>query len=428
MRIAWNGDVGPLMALAPVDGHRLSGAGAIDLTVRGVVDRPDARGTVTLGPGVYENLEYGTKLEFQLIEILANGPRIELKPFTAKAGGGEISVEASADLDGARGYPFQVTAALADALLAARDDIVATASGNVRLESGKGGMSVYARIDTEKIEVELIDNLPASIPELRVVELGPLPPGRKDEIKEESGPGLPVALDVEVVIPDRLYVRGRGLDSEWNGQIGVTGTAAAPVVNGQINLKRGTFDLLGKQLELTEGVVRLQPNASGELEAVIDILAVYEGSDFSASVRLDGLADQPQMTLTSTPDLPRDEILARLLFGKNAGALTAIESVQLAAAVATLTGGGGGGFDPIRSIRQATGIDALRVDTSGDAGPTVEAGKYVTDDVYIGVKQGATAGQGSVVVEVELFDNVTVESESKQDGSQKVGARLKWDY
>jgi translocation and assembly module TamB len=235
-------------------------------------------------------------------------------------------------------------------------------------------------------------------------------------------------LDVQVSIPHRFYVRGRGLDSEWQGEVSATGTAAEPIVNGQLNLKRGNFDLLGKPLELTKGVVRLEPNASKEIEAIIDILATYTGSDFSASVQLDGVANNPTLTLSSAPELPRDEILSRLLFGKNAGALTAVEGVQLASAIATLSGGGGGGFDPVRAIRQAAGVDVLQVDVAAEGGPTVEAGKYITKDVYVGVRQGAQAGEGAVVVEVELFDNVTVESESKQDGSQKLGARLKWDY
>ena len=63
-----------------------------------------------------------------------------------------------------------------------------------------------------------------------------------------------------------------------------------------------------------------------------------------------------------------------------------------------------------------------------DGAPTVEAGKYLTKDIYVGVRQGGGKAAGTVVVEVELFDNLSVESESKQDGSQKVGARLKWDY
>ena len=192
-------------------------------------------------------------------------------------------------------------------------------------------------------------------------------------------------------------------------------------------MRRGTFDLLGKRLDITKGEVRLSPDASGKVDPLLDIVAEYEGNDFVAKVQLLGPAAKPELILSSTPELPRDEILSRLLFNKNAGALTATESLQLAAAVASLASGGGG-FDPVAEVRKAVGIDTLRVDVGEDGAPTVEAGKYLTKDIYVGVRQGGGKAAGAVVVEVELFDNLSVESESKQDGSQKVGARLKWDY
>jgi translocation and assembly module TamB len=371
----WSGDLEPLMAFAPLDEHRLTGAAAIDLRIGGVVAKPDARGTIALGPGRYEHLNIGAVLDFERLEILANGPQIVIQPFTAKAGPGTISGSGSAVLDGAQGFPFQFEAKLLEARLAARDDVTATASGDIRVEGGPNGIAAYARIITDSVEVELVDNLPPSIPTLQVKEIGPLPVGRKSEVKPEaSGGGPPVFLDVQVSIPHRFYVRGRGLDSEWQGEVLATGTAAEPIVNGQLNLKRGSFDLLGKPLELTKGVVRLEPNASKEIEAIIDILATYTGSDFAASVQLDGVANNPTLTLSSIPELPRDEILSRLLFGKNAGALTAVEGVQLASAISTISGGGGGGFDPVRAIRQAAGADVLQVDVAAEGGPTVKAG------------------------------------------------------
>ena len=429
LRIQWTGDVAPLMAMAPVDGHILKGATAIDLSIGGTVAAPDVQGAVRLGPGTYESLDYGTKLEFATIEVLANGPNLTLSPFKARAGKGTISGQGTAFLDGARGYPFEIAFTLANARVAARDDIRAEISGDVKVTNDANGMLAYARIVTEKVEIELIDALPPSIPTMNVTETGPIPPGRKAKPEEAAESGPPIALDVTVAIPSQFFVRGRGLDSEWQGNIAVTGTADRPTINGRINLKRGRFDLLGKDLALKEGVVQLQPDASQRLEAVIDILAQFESDDFIASVRLEGPATAPELILSSSPDLPQDEILSRLLFGKSAGALSAVESFQLAAAVASMAaGGGGGGFDPIRVIRQATGLDNLRIDVDGAGAAALEAGKYLTDDIYVGVKQGATAADSAVIVEIDIFKNVTIESESRQDGSQKVGGRLKWDY
>lgn len=428
LSLAWSGPLQPLIAIAPLDDHRLRADGVVDLKVSGTIGRPDVRGSVVLSDGRYEHLDFGTTLAFDRIEVLADGDAITLTPFAAQAGAGTLSVSARAEMDGARGYPFALEANLANVRLAARDDVTASASGDVKVTSGRGGVDVFARIVTDRIEVELVDNLPASIPTLAVTEVGALPPGRKAPEPDAEANGPPVRLDVEVSIPAKFFVRGRGLESEWNGAIAVAGEADAPVVTGQLDLKRGSFDIVGKRLALTQGNVRIEPDASKRLEAVVDVLAEYEGADFTVGARVKGPATDPEIELTSTPELPRDEILARMLFNKNAGALTAEESLQLAAAAASLVGGGGGGFDPVGDIRRATGIDTLRVDVGGEAGPAVEAGRYLTDDIYVGVRQGAAAGTGAVSVEVEVFDSVTLESEAAQDGSQKVGARLKWDY
>jgi translocation and assembly module TamB len=68
------------------------------------------------------------------------------------------------------------------------------------------------------------------------------------------------------------------------------------------------------------------------------------------------------------------------------------------------------------------GVDVLRVDVGDDGtSPTVEAGQYVAEGVYVGVRQGAATGTGSAVVEVELFDTVTVDSRISPDGASDVG-------
>jgi translocation and assembly module TamB len=104
--------------------------------------------------------------------------------------------------------------------------------------------------------------------------------------------------------------------------------------------------------------------------------------------------------------------------------------VQLAAAVAELTSGSGGVLDRLRG---AIGVDVLRVQGSGDedseaAGPTVQAGKYVSDNVFVGVEQGLSSQSSGVVVEVEVFNNVKVKSGVGQSGSTNLGVVAEWDY
>src|SRR3546814_7369336 len=77
--------------------------------------------------------------------------------------------------------------------------------------------------------------------------------------------------------------------------------------------------------------------------AALDITAAAELEDLEAIVRVTGTAAAPEIVITSNPPRPQDEVLALILFGKTTAQLSAFEAVQLAAAVAQLTGGGGGG-------------------------------------------------------------------------------------
>jgi translocation and assembly module TamB len=120
-----------------------------------------------------------------------------------------------------------------------------------------------------------------------------------------------------------------------------------------------------------------------------------------------------------------------VLFGKAATQLSALEAAQLGAAVAELSGTGGGAGQILDFARTFLGVDVLRVDTAtadDAAGPGVEAGKYLRDDVYVSVKKGVTDESGSVGVEIELTPNISVESETDSTGQSDIGIKFKWDY
>ena len=64
----------------------------------------------------------------------------------------------------------------------------------------------------------------------------------------------PVNLDVVVESSGRTFVRGRGLDSEWQGQVSVSGKASQPSVTGSVSAVRGNADFLGKNFDLKRGL------------------------------------------------------------------------------------------------------------------------------------------------------------------------------
>ena len=118
--------------------------------------------------------------------------------------------------------------------------------------------------------------------------------------------------------------------------------------------------------------------------------------------------------------------MALILFGKPASDLTATEAVQIAAALAQLSGKsplGGGGPGITDKLRSSLGLDTLSVDMN-----SVGVGKYITDDLYVSARQSVGDVGTEVIVTYEVTDEVTVESILKPGGAQGVSANYKLDY
>ena len=156
---------------------------------------------------------------------------------------------------------------------------------------------------------------------------------------------------------------------------------------------------------------------------------------------LHGPVSAPKLTLTSSPAVPQDEILARVLFGRGARP----DHGRRGAA-----GRGGGGEPGRRRVRRARqGARRARArparvrlgrepadgqhrrsrrPAAAASGAALTAGKYVADGVYVGASQGLTPGSSKAVVEIEVLPRVTVQGDVSQNGSTGIGLNYKYDY
>src|SRR5262249_30546343 len=155
------------------------------------------------------------------------------------------------------------------------------------------------------------------------------------------------------------FVRGRGLDVEFGGKMTISGTSAAPRTIGALELRRGGISLAGRSLDFTEG--RIGFNGGRNSGPAVPLVAPSTTRYVAGTLAIGGTARNPKVTLSSVPALPQDEVLAQLLFGSGVGKLGALEVAEIAAALATLTGAGGGFGDPLDKVRQGLGLDRLSV-------------------------------------------------------------------
>lgn len=267
-----------------------------------------------------------------------------------------------------------------------------------------------------------------AIPE--IVHLNEPPPvrgtrrkaGLLDQIGGNGGRSGPVyRLDIRISAPNRIFVRGRGLDSEFGGALQIAGTTSNIVPNGAFQLIRGRLDILGQRLALEEATITLR----GGLVPVLDIRATTEADDTDIAVEVLGRADQPEIRFTSSPELPQEEVLARLIFGRGLETLSPIQAARLALAVRTLAGQGGEGI--VGNIRGTAGLADLDVTTNEDGNAAVRAGAYLGENIYSDVTVDST-GETQLNLNLDVTPSLTVRGGVTNEGSSSLGIFFERDY
>ena len=428
--IRYNGPSAVLFSLAALPGQQLSGPIAVAADFSGRVSAPQLNGLIRADNLTYDNETYGTRLSQMKIAGRFSNDRLELTSLNARAGDGTVQAQGTVGLAADSGFPIDLQAQLNNAQLAKSDAIAATTSGTIRFTNGRDGALLKGDLTVPEARYQIIRQGAAEVPELTGVR-------RKSEIRvarptdRPNAPPAPakvIKLDLRVRAQNQLFVSGMGLESEWSMDLRIGGTSAAPTIGGGMDLVRGTYSFAGKRFEVTRGTIRFRGGALTDPD--INIQASTTTNGITAIIAITGTGQRPQISFTSTPTLPQDEVLSRLLFGTNPENLSATEAIQLASALNSLRGSGGGGLNPLGKLRSATGFDRLRVlgaDQATGRGTSLAAGKYLTDDIYVEVvtdARGFTATQ----LEISLTKALSLLTSTGSFGGSDVRLKYSKDY
>ncbi|MBF0401682.1 MAG: translocation/assembly module TamB domain-containing protein [Magnetococcales bacterium] len=409
-----------------MDSQKVDGQLNIALHFGGTVAKPEVQGEISVQNGSYENGSLGTVLKEIQLSATAHGRTIEVESLTASDGGeGRLRAKGSFSLDGVQRLPFQLEAMLDKALLVRRDELQATLSGTVAVRGDGNRVAVTGDLTGNELLIYLADS--PSV-DMQAIPIDTEMRHGLNLVREKEShpptPPAPVALDIALHLPNRVFMRGRGLDSEWQGNLAVRGMASEPLVEGRLEVKRGYFEFLDQHFDLRKGIIALDgtspPQPHLDLEAESKPV-----NNLVALLSLRGPAFTPVLTLSSEPEVPQDEILARLLFNRNRQQLTPAQALGLAVAIEKLRTGGPG---LLGRARDSLGIDRLEVGGESVEAGSVKAGKYISDKVFVGVERGLKQGSGKVSVSLEMTPNITLETEMDESNQSGVGVNWKYDY
>jgi translocation and assembly module TamB len=414
LRIGGALDLALLDPILSANAQRVRGRVALDATVGGTVATPALSGTVRLSDGEVQDFAQGLHLTAMTAVLRAQGDSVRIEQFHATAGPGTITAGGTIGVL-APEIPVDVTLTARGARPLSSDLLTAQMNADLTLRGqALGALAIGGTVLIQRADIRIPERLPTSVPVLNVRLPNQKPP-------PPPAPAPAIAMNVTVNAPEQIFVRGRGLDAELGGQVHLQGTLANLQPSGGFQLRRGTFSLAGQTLTFSKGEVSFA--GDGLTDPSLDFVANANNGTIVATLEISGTAKAPKITLSSSPELPQDEVLAQLLFGKSASSLGPFELAQIAAALASLTGVAPGAADPLGGVRQALGLDRLSIGSTASGSPALQAGRYISRRVYVGVQQGVSGGS-QAQVQVDLLKGLklqgTVGTGGTTSGSQTI--------
>lgn len=407
------------------NGRSVQGTARINATVTGTAANPNVVGTVSTAGASF--VDTGANLAVNNINatIALNGQTATLQGVSAQLGGGG-TVSASGTIGLGAGFPADLAIRVQDGRYSDGELVTIRLNAGLTLRGPLTGAAVLAgTIDANEIAILVPDNLPTSLARIDL-ERRNTPPAVLKQLREiDPNTGASgntssggISLDITLNAPSRVFVRGRGLDLELGGTIRITGPVANLGIAGAFELRRGRFQLLSRRLDFERATLTFD----GNLVPTLDLLASSDTGEATVYVAITGPAASPSFSFTSSPALPQDEVLARLIFGQGTSDLSPVQIAQLASAAAQLAGVGGS-TGLLDNLRSQLGVDDLDIRTTADGQAAVGVGRYLNENTYVGVDS-----TGRVSIDLDLGANVKARGAVTAGGGGEVGIFYEKEY
>jgi len=408
--------------------HHLEGNCAANLSFHGNLTRPIVTGQISLTSGAYENYFTGTSLQNIDAKWEAKNDLLILRHFTAKdmLDTGTLTATGQLSLSLASHFPFTFQAGIEKFHCVTFDLVTTQADGEFRLSGDSREATLAGHLEVVESNVAIPNRIPRKYPDLQVVYRNPVKPPALPT--PPSKHPYPLHFDLQVNAPDSIFIRGRGLQSEWHGNFHLSGTQTALISHGKIELVKGEFLFSGRALKLTQGTLSF----SGKENEIprLNLTATLDVKDVSIVANLHGPLNNPQVTLRSTPPLPMGSIMSYLLFGQDMSEINSFQAFEIANSISQLAGEGP---SVLEQTRKSLGVDRLSLvstPTKNEAGEpdttlAVQVGKYVTEGVLVSVTQGSDFSNPNIRIEFEVREGFSFVLESQQPQEQGKFS-LKW--
>ena len=415
----------------------LEGIIGCNASVSGTVQDPFFQGFAHVREGRIDLLPTGEVIKNIEMDGTLDHHKLSLHKVTASdEKEGRVSGTGLVEITPANDFHWQAALDCSNVEAISLDYATASADGAIKLDGDLDGMTISGSAIARKAFIDLAARFPSDTPEIPFVYIGEKP--------SDKSPFL-VNFDLSVDAASGVEIRGRGLSSQWKGRLHLGGEASQLVLDGSLRCLEGSFCLSNKSLTISEGSVTVAGDLF--LDSRLNVIANIVLPSIAAEVCLRGSLENPKISIRSTPPRPDTEILSLLLFNKEFGDISPLQSLQLANTAMNIEHPSGP-FGFVDRVKENLGIDLIDVGTQtptptsatipsaldpSDTGPppiqlqndvSIKVGKYISDGVAVTVSKIVGSDTNYVGFEAQLAPEITAEA---QVGADQIGVlSLKW--
>lgn len=416
-----------------------TGHTAIDVRLSGLFSAPELSGNIKLIDGNFEQWETGTLLRHINGDFDIANDRIVLHALSAyDAQGGSVTAMGELDLTKALDYPFHVDIAVNRASFADIDDMQAVLSGTMSFVGDVKGALLQGELVTDRLDFTLNDDSSSIDHDVEPEYVNQSSDEALPTVHAKLSSKWPVSYDLQFVNGEPIRIHSKEFMSHWKGDVKVTGSNIQPLLNGEFRIINGDFSLPdylfpGKKFKISQGTISF----AGELnkKTTLYIVGEMEIEDIVAQVIVKGPLGNPSLAFRSNPPLSQREILSWILFGRGMGDITSYQGAELTQSFNRLKRSGGGKnssfLTSLTRLKENLGIDRIGIDRTQKDGKeeiSLQVGKYIFPDVFLGVTRNMSSDSNRIGVEANLLKNLKLQAEVGDDSDNQLHLKWKHDY
>ncbi|WSH67570.1 translocation/assembly module TamB domain-containing protein [Rhizobium ruizarguesonis] len=427
MRFTGNLPFAVLGAPLAQQGLVADGVATVNLQIGGTAAAPVINGTVSTNGAKLVDVRRNLAVNNLMATVTFNGSQAVISRLNGNlGGGGTISASGTIGIQPASGFPADISIKLDKAVYVDGTLVVSTVNGTVGLRGPITNATLSGKLRLDKTSITVPEKLPTSLREIDIrhknAPRAVLAQLRDDGERKPGEKSSVITLDLEIDAPSHIFVRGRGIDAELGGLVTIRGTAAAPIVTGGFTMRRGRLTILNRRLDFSD---KSRITFAGDLTPALDMEATSSSGTTTLTVDVAGLATDPAITFSSSPELPQDEVLAQLIFGQSMSKLSPVQIAQLADAVSQLAGNRSTSL--FEGLRNQLGVDDFDVSTDSKGQTSVSVGRYLNDRTYFELQQGGSAG-AKAVINLDVGRGVKLRGGAGGNGEGEAGIVYEREY